>query len=79
MSDEKRGRGRPRPDSTIARDDQVYDFLHRSGPSGRSAMSQAFGVNQNIIYLSLVRLRRDGRVTKVRDGKYHLWSTVSHL
>ena len=78
MTDEKRGRGRPRPDSTIARDDQVYDFLHRSGPIGRAVVAQAFGVNQNIIYLSLVRLRRDGRVAKVRNGKYHLWSTVSH-
>lgn len=69
---ERKGRGRPRPADTIERDEQVFRAL-ADGPRGREAIAAEFGVNVNIIYMSLVRLRRAGRVHTVRDGKYHLW------
>jgi hypothetical protein len=69
---EKKGRGRPRPADTIERDEQVFRAL-ASGMRGREDLAAEFGVNVNIIYMSLVRLRRDGRVHKVRDGKFHRW------
>jgi predicted Rossmann fold nucleotide-binding protein DprA/Smf involved in DNA uptake len=70
---EKRGRGRPRPLGTIERDEQVYAALG-NGPAGRAELALHFGVNVNIIYMSLIRLRKAGRVDKVRDGKYHRWT-----
>lgn len=73
MTDEKRGRGRPRPSATMERDEKVCEFLHFNGPTGRGRLADHFGVNQNIIYLALGRLRKAGRVTKVRDHKLHLW------
>lgn len=70
---EKKGRGRPRPLETIERDEQVYAALAQEQRS-REDLAKQFGVNLNIIYMSLIRLRRDGRVHKVRSGKYHLWT-----
>lgn len=77
MTEEKRGRGRPRPQFTLERDVQILDILQRSGmPVGRKPLAEMLGVNQNIIYLSLSRLRRDGLVKTVRQGKHHLWTVV---
>lgn len=73
MSETKRGRGRPRPSSTLERDEKVCEYLHYNGPTSRSALADHFGVNQNLIYLSLGRLRQADRVQKVRDHKFHLW------
>lgn len=74
---EKRGRGRPRPDFTKERDEQVFYALHVNGPTGRKQLAEMFNVNVNIIYMSLVRLRRVGRVEKIRDGKRHLWAVAA--
>ena len=80
MTEEKRGRGRPRPQSTIQRDGEILDILQRSGmPVGRKPLAEMLGVNQNIIYLSLSRLRRDGLVKTVRQGKHHLWTVVERV
>lgn len=76
MSEERKGRGRPRPEFTIERDEQIVSALGEHGSMSRVALSLSFGVNVNIIYLSLARLRKAGRVKTVRDGKRHLWSTV---
>ena len=76
MAEEKRGRGRPRPDATRERDEQVFYALHVNGPTGREALAQMFGVNVNIIYLALGRLRKAGRVERVREGKRHLWAVA---
>lgn len=76
MSEEKRGRGRPRPDFTITRDEEVFAYLAEFGPTGRAKMARDFGVNVNIVYLSLHRLRAQGRAEKVRSGKFHLWAAV---
>lgn len=77
MTEEKRGRGRPRPQATIDRDSQILEILQRSGmPVGRKPLADMLGVNVNIVYLSLTRLRRDGLVKTVRQGKHHLWAVV---
>lgn len=76
MSEEKRGRGRPRPPFTMTRDEEVFNYLAERGPAGRASVARDFGVNVNIIYLSLGRLRKQGRVAKVRQGAYHLWKAV---
>jgi transposase len=77
MSEEKRGRGRPRPEFTVNRDEEVFDYLVSHGASGRQKIAEDFGVNVNIVYLSLHRLRRQGRAEKVRNGKFHLWAAVN--
>lgn len=75
---EKRGRGRPRPADTVNRDEQVFAALALA-PRGREDLAREFGVNLNIIYMSLIRLRKQGRVQPVRDGKYHLWTQTNHV
>jgi hypothetical protein len=77
MVEEKRGRGRPRPEFTKERDEAVFQALHVNGPTGRLQIAEWFGVNVNIIYLSLNRLRDAGRVEKVRRGKHHLWAVAA--
>lgn len=78
MSEERKGRGRPRPESTIERDEAVFLALHNNGPTSRAQLTEWFGVNQNIVYLSLNRLRRAGRIETVRQGKRHLWAVAAN-
>lgn len=73
---EKRGRGRPRPLSTIERDEAVFMLLSGE-PKSRQQLADYLDVNINVIYLSLTRLSRAGRAVKVRDGKYHRWTQFS--
>ena len=77
MSEEKRGRGRPRPEFTQLRDEQVFQILHLNGPTSRAEIADRIAVNVNIVYLSLNRLRNAGRVEKVRRGKHHLWAVAA--
>lgn len=72
-----RGRGRPRPDFTRERDEEVFVQLGIRGAMGRQEMAEMLGVNVNLVYLSLVRLRSAGRVTKRRHGKFHVWAQVA--
>lgn len=71
---EKKGRGRPRPVDTVERDERVYEALSGEQPRGRQELADEFGTSLNIIYMSLTRLRKQGRVHIVRSGKYHLWT-----
>lgn len=68
-------KGRPRPAFTLERDEAVYAAL--SGQHSREQLAADFGVNLNLIYLSLDRLRAAGRVEKVRSGKSHLWQRTA--
>lgn len=77
MTEEKRGRGRPRPEFTQLRDEQVFQILHFNGPTSRAEIADRIQVNVNIVYLSLNRLRNAGRVEKVRRGKHHLWAVAA--
>lgn len=77
MSEEKRGRGRPPAEFTEQRAETVWYALHVNGPMRRQDLAEMLGVNKNLVYLSLVRLRDAGRVGKQRNGKYHEWAVTA--
>jgi DNA-binding IclR family transcriptional regulator len=61
------GRGRPRPESTIARDAAVLDYLKNAdGPQSRKQIAEGTALPGNQVYLSLYRLSRAGEIH--RDG-----------
>lgn len=63
------GRGRPRPSATLERDEKVFEFLSTGGKT-RPAVAEAFELSIAEAYLSLARLRTDGRVkSERRNGK----------
>lgn len=68
-------RGRPRPDSTIQRDEQVAQALVAGGKT-REDLATETGLTKSEVYLSLHRLRRAGRVERTRDGGKHVWTQV---
>lgn len=74
---ESKGRGRPRPVSAIERDEAVF-LLLSGDPKNLHEMAEYLGVNDNMLYLSLTRLRTAGRVMKVRAGKRHLWTHTNN-
>jgi hypothetical protein len=71
----KLGRGRPRPEGTKQRDKSMLKLL-RSGPLTRNQLRDATGLTGTIVYLSLSRLRREGKV-KLCQGTAgnRVWST----
>lgn len=64
-TNEPRPRGRPRPDDVIARDDAVLEQI--TGEMTTQEVADAAGVSKNFAYLSLYRLRRDGKVQRVHN------------
>lgn len=75
-----RPRGRPRPDDTISRDERVLELLGR-GSLSRQELADRLGVNINLAYLSLRRLRQQGRVHQIHategDARTYLWELTS--
>jgi predicted Rossmann fold nucleotide-binding protein DprA/Smf involved in DNA uptake len=70
-------RGRPRSQETIQRDEAVLKTLGE-GPKTKEQLVQELGVKDTHVYLSLWRLRRDGKVEKVADADTrHLWRVVA--
>lgn len=53
-------RGRPRPQSTIGRDDQVLELLRSEGPMTKKEIGAKLGWEDKIVYGSLWRLRHYG-------------------
>ncbi len=75
-------RGRPRPQNTIERDEQVYKALHAHGqPATRSQLVEKLNMKSSHVYLSLIRLRRDGYVRRVAAGTEnagsHTWEALN--
>jgi len=68
-------RGRPRSADTIARDDKIWAAL--TSPMTREQIVANTGVAANEVYLSLYRLKRDGRIQRERAGAQHVWSQVT--
>lgn len=58
-------RGRPRPDETIERDAKVLAFIanHADGVT-RKQIVEGTSIPGNEVYLSLYRLRRDGKAAR---------------
>lgn len=66
-------RGRPRSEETIQRDETVLRTLTEHART-KEQLAQDLGLKDTHVYLSLWRLRRDGKVEKVTDGDVrHLW------
>lgn len=68
-------RGRPRPDHTIAQDEKVFAAI--TGPMTRAQLATATELGPNQVYLSLYRLKRDGRIVRTRQGGEHVWAHVA--
>lgn len=77
----KRGRGRPRPDETVERDNVIMRSLEEAGTDGlsRDALVEKLGgdIKPGLVYLSLYRLRKDGRVRSGRANGKHMWYTTA--
>lgn len=68
-------RGRPRPDETQNRDEQVYAAIAGSDRAvTREEVAAGVGLAGNLAYLSLYRLNKAGRVQRSREGGKHVWS-----
>jgi len=79
MTTTKRPRGRPRPIETIERDEKILKLLQRSGSFTRNQIAEALGLDTTITYLSLDRLRRQGRVRKCAGtGSNTLWTSEAN-
>lgn len=80
MNDQmKKPRGRPRPPETIERDRRILALLNENGALTRNDLAELLGEEKVKVYLSLTRLRNDGRVrTCAANGQrgYMLWSTA---
>lgn len=78
MNDQiKRPRGRPRPPETIERDKALLAHLKANGPQTRNQLAESLGLDKVKTYLSLDRLRKDGKVRPCTDpakGGGTLWS-----
>lgn len=68
-------RGRPRSQDVIARDEQVFAALET--PKTRAQLAEELGVEFSKVFLSLFRLRNDGRIARSRQDGKHVWSRVA--
>lgn len=79
----RKPRGRPRPQETIERDQQVLGLL-KLNPDGltRNDVAETMGLDKVKTYLSLDRLRRQGLIQKSspegsQADKDTLWTSVA--
>jgi DNA-binding transcriptional regulator GbsR (MarR family) len=75
---DKPKRGRPRPQETIDRDEQIWRLLEEGKPLTRGEIMEKTGLSPVQIYLSLNRLRSIGKATYVgghRTKKF--WARMS--
>jgi hypothetical protein len=71
----RRGRGRPRAQETLARDQAVLNALAQ-GPKTREMLAEELNQPPSLVYLALWRLWHQDppKVTKVTDGAVrHAW------
>lgn len=73
----KRPRGRPRPQETIERDEQILAYLRENGPQTRNNLAMALLLSKTVTYLALNRLRAEGkvRICAAQGGPNVLWTT----
>jgi hypothetical protein len=73
-------RGRPRPEETIRRDEQALEVIRaQGGTTTRNRLKDALGDNVKLsqAYLTLWRLRAQGKLERVREGTEHVWKLKS--
>jgi len=78
MSDtDTKTRGRPRPQAVIDRDEAVFKIVASAGPTGitNEEISEQTGLERNETYLSVFRLRKEGRVSRLEEdsGRTRRW------
>lgn len=61
-------RGRPRSQDAMNRDEAVFNTLNDGAQLTRNEIAEQVGFTGGLTYLSLYRLQREGRVTRVSDG-----------
>lgn len=61
-------RGRPRSQEAMGRDEAVFETLNGGAQLTRNEIAEKVGFTGGLTYLSLYRLKRDGRVVRVADG-----------
>lgn len=75
-TDEKPARkGRPRDEKTVERDAQVLAVITEK-PSTRDEIATKLGVEGNLVYLSLWRMKRDEKIVKLNGKTWALPGTV---
>lgn len=68
-----RSPGRPRPQTTIDRDEEIYRLL-AGKPSTRNQLADTLSLAPSIVYLSLDRLRRAGRIRQCIQNGTITWT-----
>lgn len=68
-------KGRPRPSETIERDNAIYDLLDT--PKTRATLVDETGIEPAKVFLSLHRLRNDGRIERNSSHGTHYWSRAT--
>lgn len=80
VQDAKRGRGRPRPQETIDRDNLVYAHLAKAAEAGlsKSELAEMMEEKEQQVYSSLRQLSKEGRARTqyVKDVSGYLWFSV---
>lgn len=72
--DAPRRRGRPRSPQTVERDERVLGALRDGGQLTKEQLVEQLGLSPNMVYLSLWRLRREGRVLReATTSERHVW------
>lgn len=66
-------RGRPRDPKAVERDDAVLEALRNDGPVTRDALATKLGLEPNLTYLSLWRLKKNGQV---EQGDKRVWQVA---
>lgn len=71
----KRGRGRPRPQEVIDRDEVVFAAL--TEPLAKSEIVEKTGLEPNEVYLSLWRLHKAERIQLGDGERPRVWARVA--
>lgn len=70
-----RGRGRPRPQEVIERDEAVFAALAK--PMAKSEIAEVTGLTPKMVYLSLWRLSRAKRIVLGTEEQPRAWARVA--
>lgn len=74
----RRRRGRPRPQETIERDEQVHATIAGSGAGlTREEIAANTGLSSKLVYMSLYRLRTAGRIARRYEDGRHVWAATA--
>lgn len=70
----KIGRGRPRPMEAIARDEAILKLLKRQrNPMTRNQIAETLQLPLGLVYLSLDRLRKEGKINRIENDSRFTW------